>query len=227
VTPRILPFAAYLLFLALAQGITWMAGRMPSLEPWKLHADLWLYPIKTVVVAGLLILFWSKYEELKGQAFRDHRDVLWAVGVGLAVYLAWVRMDWPWATQGNGEASGYDPFRAGDKMGAGLAAVRILGASVVVPIIEELFWRSFLLRYLISPQFDSVRLGTLTPFSFLTTVVLFGLEHDLWLAGMMAGAAYTLLLNRTGRLWPCILAHAVTNLALGIHVLMTHEWKWW
>jgi CAAX prenyl protease-like protein len=93
--------------------------------------------------------------------------------------------------------------------------------------MEELFWRSFLLRYLISPRFKTVRLGALTPFSFVVTVVLFGLEHDLWLAGMMAGVAYTLLLNRTGNLWSCVLAHAVTNLALGVHVLMTEEWRWW
>jgi CAAX prenyl protease-like protein len=93
--------------------------------------------------------------------------------------------------------------------------------------MEELFWRSFLLRYLISPHFQAVRLGTFTPFSFVATVVLFGVEHDLWLAGMMAGAAYTLLLYKTGRLWPCILAHAVTNLSLGIHVLMTGQWQWW
>ncbi|HJU03976.1 MAG TPA: CAAX prenyl protease-related protein [Nitrospiraceae bacterium] len=226
-TPRILPFAAYLVFLALAQGIPWMAERVPSLVPWKLHADLWLYPVKTVAVAGLLIHFWPKYHELKGRVFHDHRDGWGAVGVGLIVYLAWVHMDWPWAIQGNEETSGYDPFRAGDHIGAGLAVVRIFGASVVVPIMEELFWRSFLLRYLISPQFDSVPLGTLTSFSFLATVVLFGLEHDLWLAGMMAGAAYTLVLHQTGRLWPCIVAHAVTNFALGIHVLVTHEWKWW
>jgi len=56
--------------------------------------------------------------------------------------------------------------------------------------------------------------------------VLFGLEHHLWLAGMMAGAVYTLLLYTTRRLWPCILAHAITNLMLGAHVLMTGEWRW-
>ena len=68
---------------------------------------------------------------------------------------------------------------------------------------------------------------TFTAFSFLTTLVLFGLEHHLWLAGMMAGAAYTLLLYGTRRLWPSIIAHAVTNLALGVHVLLTQEWNWW
>ncbi len=224
---RILPFAAYLGFLALGQLIAWVAGTVPSGPAWTAHADLWLYPVKTAVVLGLLVYFWPTYKELKGKAFVIPQDLLWAVSVGIAVYAAWVRMDWPWAIQGDGQAPGYDPFRAGPGWGTALAGARLFGASVVVPIMEELFWRSFLVRYLISPQFESVRLGTLTPLSFVATVVLFGLEHDLWLAGMMAGVAYTLLLKATGRLWPCILAHGVTNLALGIHVLVTEEWKWW
>jgi len=118
-------------------------------------------------------------------------------------------------------------FQAGPTIGLALVAIRIFGASIVVPIMEELFWRSFLIRYIIHSNFESVRLGTFTAGSFLFTVVLFGLEHNLWLAGMMAGVAYNALLYRTGRLWPCIIAHAFTNLALGIHVLMTGEWHWW
>jgi CAAX prenyl protease-like protein len=93
--------------------------------------------------------------------------------------------------------------------------------------MEELFWRSFLLRYLIASPFTAVRLGTFTPLSFGATVILFGLEHHLWLAGMVAGVAYTLVLYTTHCLWPCILAHAITNLLLGIHVLLTGEWQWW
>jgi uncharacterized protein len=68
-------------------------------------------------------------------------------------------------------------------------------------------------------------LGCLPPISFIVTVVLFGSEHTLWLAGMMAGAIYNLLLYKTRRLWPCILAHGVTNLLLGVHVLVTQEWQ--
>ena len=108
-----------------------------------------------------------------------------------------------------------------------LAGIRIFGASVVVPIMEELFWRSFLIRWIVNTRFESVPLGTFTVGSFLITVVLFGLEHNLWLAGMMAGAAYNLLLYRTGRIWPCILAHGLTNFLLGVHVLVTQEWQWW
>lgn len=223
--PRVLPFAAYLVFIAVAEGLAWLAGSVPDRAAWHATAELWLYPVKTVVVVGLLAYCWSRYEELKGKPFAGAGEVMLSVAVGLLVYLAWVRMDWSWAMQG--EAAGYDPFRAGEGMGVVLAGIRMLGAAVVVPVMEELFWRSFLLRYVIAVKFETVPLGAYTPASLAITVVLFGLEHHLWLAGMMAGAAYTLLLYRTGRLWPCILAHGVTNLALAIHVLVTGEWKWW
>ena len=223
--PRILPFALYMACLALAAGLAWVAQAVPALASWGPAADLWLYSVKTAVVLGALAFFWPRYDELKGRPFGGGGDVVRAVAVGLVVYLAWVRMDWPWAMQGT--PSGYDPFRAGEGLGTVLAGIRLFGAVVVVPVMEELFWRSFLLRYVIEPRFESVRLGTFTPLSFLITVVLFGFEHHLWLAGMLAGAAYTILLYRTGRLWPCILAHAVTNLALGVHVLVTQQWYWW
>lgn len=223
--PRILPFALYMACLALAAGLAWVAQAVPALASWGPAADLWLYSVKTAVVLGALAFFWPRYDELKGRPFGGGGDVVGAVAVGLVVYLAWVRMDWPWAMQGT--PSGYDPFRAGEGLGTVLAGIRLFGAVVVVPVMEELFWRSFLLRYVIEPRFESVRLGTFTPLSFLITVILFGFEHHLWLAGMLAGAAYTILLYRTGRLWPCILAHAVTNLALGVHVLVTQQWHWW
>jgi uncharacterized protein len=85
-----------------------------------------------------------------------------------------------------GRGLGYDPSQAGNQFGFVLAGIRLLGATLVVPVMEELFWRSFLLRYLISSRFESVRLGTFTPLSFVVSVVLFGVEHDLWLAWMVA-----------------------------------------
>jgi CAAX prenyl protease-like protein len=223
--PRVLPFAVYLFFLALAEILAWVwphFSAVTALGPWT---HLWIYPLKTAAVLAVLVYFWPRYDELNDKKTVQRRDVLLAVVVGLVVYGLWVRMDWPWATQGR--PGGYNPMLAGDHMGKVLVAVRLLGAVIVVPVMEELFWRSFLLRYLISPRFETVPLGTFTVFSFLATLVLFGLEHHLWLAGMTAGAAYTLLLYGTRRLWPSIIAHAVTNLALGIHVLFTQEWTWW
>ena len=223
--PRLLPFAVYLFFLALAELITWVSPHLSAVAALGPLANLWIYPLKTAAVLAVLVYFWPRYDELNAAMTIKPRDILLAVVVGVVVYWLWVRMDWPWATQG--QPGGYNPLLAGDRMEKVLVAVRLLGAVIVVPVMEELFWRSFLLRYLISPRFQTVPLGTFTVFSFLATLVLFGLEHHLWLAGMMAGAAYTLLLYGTRRLWPSIIAHAVTNLALGIHVLLTQEWNWW
>jgi len=215
--PRIFPFAAYMGFIGLS------AVLVGSEAEGTFH--LWSYPIKTLVVAGLLVFFWSRFQELKAPIFVNWQEALVTVGVGLGVYALWVRMDWPWAIQG--ELSDYNPFVAGSTLGLVLAIIRIFGASVIVPIMEELFWRSFLIRYIVNANFETVRLGTFTVGSFAATVVLFGLEHNLWLAGMMAGICYSGLLYWTGRLWPCIIAHGMTNLVLGIHVLTTGEWHWW
>ncbi len=215
--PRIFPFAAYMGFIGLSAVLVGSEAEGTF--------DLWSYPIKTLVVAGLLVFFWSRFQELKAPIFVNWQEALVTVGVGLGVYALWVRMDWPWAIQG--ELSDYNPFVAGSTLGLVLAIIRIFGASVIVPIMEELFWRSFLIRYIVNANFETVRLGTFTIGSFAATVVLFGLEHNLWLAGMMAGICYSGLLYWTGRLWPCIIAHGITNLVLGIHVLTTGEWHWW
>jgi CAAX prenyl protease-like protein len=223
--PRILPFAAYMAFVALAAGLAWLTdhGLLPSsgLHQW----ELWLYPIKTAIVATLLTVFWSRYDELKDGAWSNRTHLVEALVLGLVVYVAWVRMDWGWATQG-GTPRGYDPSDAGSSAPL-LIAIRLFGASLVVPVMEELFWRSFLIRYIDDSDYLTVRVGAFSARAGLITVVLFGVEHRLWLAGAMAGAAYTLLLHRTKRLWPCIMAHGTTNAALGLHVLLTGEWKWW
>ncbi len=219
--PRILPFSVYMGFIALTSLLT----ALFPVDTQSQSLELWLYPIKILVVGGLIVFFWSQFEELKNPIVMSWTEGLSVIGVGLLVYVLWVRMDWSWAMQG--EHTEYNPFQHGSSIGLLLAGVRQFGASVVVPIMEELFWRSFLIRWVIDNRYNVVPLGTFTIGSFAATVVLFGLEHNLWLAGMMAGAFYNILLYRTRRLWPCILAHGLTNFVLGIHVLLTEEWQWW
>ena len=103
----------------------------------------------------------------------------------------------------------------------------LLGAVIVVPVMEELFWRSFLMRYLINPDFRSVPMGSFTRFSFFTTAVLFGLEHHRVIEGIIAGILYNFLLTRQKKLKGVILAHAVTNFGLGIYVIVTESWMFW
>jgi CAAX prenyl protease-like protein len=93
--------------------------------------------------------------------------------------------------------------------------------------MEELFWRSFLMRWVASPDFETVEPARAGLKAFIITVVLFGFEHNLWLAGIVAGIAYTLLYMRYRTLWSPILAHAVTNGLLGLWVVHTGSWAFW
>jgi len=109
----------------------------------------------------------------------------------------------------------------------GLIGVRLLGSSLVVPVMKEMFWRSFLMRYLINPDFRSEPIGAFTRFSFLEVAVLFGLEHHRVIVGIIAGLLYCLLLIRLKNLKGVIIAHGVTNLGLGIYIVITRNWMFW
>jgi CAAX prenyl protease-like protein len=212
---RILPFAAYLFFI--------VAGDV--LERLGAGADVlrWLYPVKIAAVVLLLALFWRQYRELKH--FRlSAAALVTALATGVVVLVLWISLDANWMIVGS--PSGYDPHRNG-QIDWLLVAIRIAGAALVVPIMEELFWRSFLMRWIATPDFESVEPSQLGLKSFLITVLLFGFEHNLWLAGIVAGAAYSLLYMRHRNLWSPILAHALTNGMLGIWVVRTGNWSYW
>jgi CAAX prenyl protease-like protein len=213
--PRILPFAAYLLFIVIGDVLERL-----GVAPGPLR---WLYPVKIGLVALLLALFWRRYGELR--RFRlPLSAILTALAAGVGVLLLWVSLDAGWMVVGR--ASGFDP-RDGGRIDWLLVAIRIAGAALVVPIMEELFWRSFLMRWIVTPDFETVEPSQLGLKSFLITVLLFGFEHNLWLAGIVAGAAYSLLYLRHRNLWSPILAHAVTNGLLGVWVVMTGNWSYW
>jgi CAAX prenyl protease-like protein len=96
------------------------------------------------------------------------------------------------------------------------------------PIAEELAFRGFLLRRLISADFEAISLRTFTWFSFLASSLVFGLLHGgLWVAGVMAGALYALASRQRGRLGDAILAHATTNALLAVYVLTFQRWDLW
>jgi CAAX prenyl protease-like protein len=122
----------------------------------------------------------------------------------------------------------YNPFEHLDG-GAVWAfiAVRIVGIAVVVPLAEELFWRGFLLRWLIDPEWEKVPLGEFTLSSCCIVTFMFTLAHPEWLAAV----SYALLLNGLlywkRDLWLCVVAHAVSNLVLAIYVLLSGEWWLW
>ena len=104
---------------------------------------------------------------------------------------------------------------------------RVLGSVIVVPLVEELAFRGYLLRKLIAQDFENVRLGQFTWLSFIMSSVLFGLLHGRWLAGTLAGMAYALAVYRRGQLGDAVLAHITTNALIAICVLVQGRWALW
>lgn len=126
------------------------------------------------------------------------------------------------------ERSGFNPWaELPNGLAAVFIAIRFIGLAVVVPLMEEVFWRGFLLRYLVDENFDRVPWGRVTPFSFIVVTLLFVAAHVEWSAALVWGAGINWLYARTGNLWACIIAHAVTNLLLGIYVLTFSAWQLW
>lgn len=220
---RILPFALFMLFIGVEEFARFLQ-RKEILLIGNL-ALYWLYPVKVSLVGAVLICFRKHYQEIRLSDLG--RPVFTAISVlaGLAVFWLWTHMDWSFGTLGT--PTGFDPTAFSGLEKVGVTAARLAGAVVIVPVMEELFWRSFLIRYIIDNDFAKIPIGTFSWPSFLITVVLFGLEHHYFLAGMMAGAVFNLLLYTTRSLTQCILAHAVANLSLGIYVLQTGRWNFW
>ena len=217
---RVLPFAVYMLFILVHD----LLGKALPPGPLADHLIALTYPIRILGVMAALAWFWSSYDELQEDRF-NARDLLYAVGIGVLVFVLWIHMDWDFAVMGDRDA--YNPRTLPGPWFYLFIAVRLFGAAMVVPVFEEIFWRSFILRYIINPNFTAVRLGAFTWPSFLISAALFGTEHNLWLAGITAGLLYNLLLYKTRSIWMCIIAHGITNLMLGIYVLMTGEWAFW
>jgi len=207
--PYVMPFAVYIV--------------LSLIGSWFEHGGYFMYPVKTLAVAGTLWYFRESYDELR-QAVTV-KQAVWAGVIGVIVFIIWIAPEGRYPLLGESE---FNPFLFENPIWVGfLIAFRLAGAVLVVPIFEELFWRSFLIRWIVDQDFKKVPIGKFTWLSFAATVLFFGLEHHRWLVGLAAGAIYNGLLYQQKQLWPCIIAHAVTNLALGAYVLLTQQWWFW
>jgi hypothetical protein len=109
-----------------------------------------------------------------------------------------------------------------------ILAWRSIRAAIIVPVVEELFWRAWLMRWLIHKDFHKVPLGAYTPFAFCATAILFAAEHgSYWDVGLLTGIVYNFWMIRTKSVANCILMHAVTNASLSAYVIAAAQWQYW
>jgi uncharacterized protein len=213
---RVLPFAIYLVFL----GIESLLSNLKTDGfDWR-----WLYPVKISCVAIALLYFWRHYDELKTPRLPVANGLL-TVAVGIIIFVVWIALDSGWAVLG--KPGGYDPREANGTVNWLMASLRLFGAAIVVPVMEELFWRSFVMRWIRFQNFLKVDPKAVGAHAILISSVLFASEHHQWAAGLVAGLGYAWLYRRQGNLWMPIFAHALTNFLLGVWVLYSEQWRFW
>jgi uncharacterized protein len=163
------------------------------------------------------------------------KNPIGTVLMGIAVFVIWIAPDtlfqgyrehWLFTNSVMGSAKAGVPEAArSDVLVLILRAVR---ATILVPIIEELFWRGWLMRWIISPDFEKIPLGTWAPKAFWMVAVLFASEHgSFWEVGLAAGILYNWWMLKTRSLGDLILAHAVTNGVLSAYVVVAGRWEYW
>jgi CAAX prenyl protease-like protein len=213
--PYVVPFAIFLAILGLR-------GYLPI--PLIALAAGW------IVIVGAAILLFSRPVLDLGLS----RPVA-TIALGVAVFVIWIAPDVliPGYRSHGLFQNQFTGALASTTSQAGMSdpvlmALRVFRAVIIVPIVEELFWRAFLMRWIIRPDFENVPLGTYQARAFWITAVLFASEHGpYWDVGLIAGAIYNWWLVRTRRLGDVIWAHAVTNACLCAYVLIAHKWEYW
>jgi uncharacterized protein len=211
----IAPYALFLIFLITAPHLPIPAG----LDG----------PLRVVILGAVCYLCWPRQLSLRPQYWSA------SVGIGVAVFLLWIAPDV--LIPGYRQSSFFSNSIVGQTHSsippAQLHSVwfliwRTVRAVVIVPVLEEVFWRAWLMRWLINTDFLRVPLGAYTPFAFWLTAILFASEHGpYWDVGLVAGVIYNGWMIRSKSVADCVVAHAATNAALSGYVLATGQWQYW
>ena len=209
--PWVLPFAVFIALL-MAQQV------MP--------VPVWLR-----LVLPLAAIFAVSRPALRGTPSAPFMSIL----LGVAVFVIWVGPDviapaWRHSVLFDngivGHPAGSTPTPA--QTDPVFLFWRVAVSVIAVPIVEELFWRGWLMRWLAGNNFESIALGTYVPMAFWLVAILFASEHgSFWDVGLATGIIFNWWMVRTKNLWDCIIAHAVTNGVLAAYVIVGGHWEYW
>jgi CAAX prenyl protease-like protein len=196
-------------------GLTLFQGKLGAASAY------WVYALKTLV--GAWFIWWMKplVAEMRWKVSVE------AIVTGVLVFVLWVGLDSYYPKIGAGGLV-WNPHQHFDATWAWVfVLVRVLGSTLVVPCLEEVFYRSFAYRYLVKPDFLTVPLGMFYWMPFVVTSVAFGVVHSQWLPGILCGLIYQGLVCWRKRLGDAMVAHAVTNFLLGLWIIWKGAWQFW
>jgi exosortase E/protease (VPEID-CTERM system) len=207
------PTAAYLLPWLVLVGTTMLTGAVT--RGFDSSYPLW--------IAACAAALWGYRRHYAGLGW----SWSWAAaGTGVAVSVAWIALE-PLVPLPAAYAD-LQEWRAEERaLATTWTVLRVAGSVLVVPLAEELAFRGYLLRRLVSSEFQDVSFRPLHAFPMLASSLLFGALHGRWVAGLLAGMAFAWVLSRRGRLADAVLAHAACNASIAIYVLGTDSWRLW
>ncbi|MFI5385241.1 MAG: CAAX prenyl protease-related protein [Fimbriimonadales bacterium] len=211
-------WAPYGLPMALFLGLTYAEGRYPE-------NYVWIYFVKIATVLAALIWVRPTWGDIRWET----KLIPLATAVGLLLFLVWVGVERAIVYPHLGNRSSYNPWAMiyGQGLRSAFLAARFFGLVLLVPFMEELFWRSFGLRYATQTDFKALPIGKFSRTGALLTCAVFALSHPEWAPALIFAAAMTILVWKTKSIFACIVAHAVTNLALGVYVVTQGVWTLW
>lgn len=209
------PTAAYLVpFLAiLAAG---MAATAAS------AGFEWLYPVRMAAAAGALWVFRKRYAALAW-------NVSWmSVASGAVVFLAWIAFDRLLGGPGREQGAPAALLAASPAFRNTWIALRAAAAVTTVPLAEELAFRGYLMRRLMSADFELISPQRVTWFALVVSSVLFGVLHGgSWIAGIFAGLVFGLVWKWRGSMGDAVASHVSANALLAAYVLLYGQWHLW
>lgn len=183
-----------------------------------LKDDYISYFLKTIVTAVFLLYYIKEYKELK-----KFKLSLLSILTGILIFLMWISLE---GIYQRFPGLPYTPLILPNFFTLTII-IKLIGFILIAPLVEELFVRSFLLRFLLNPDFEKVKIGTYSLFSFILTVLFFGFAHNQWLPGLITGILLNLLLYKTKNIWSCIQAHLTANIILAVYIILTQNWIFW
>lgn len=203
--PFLLPFAA-----ALATGMISIATS---------NGFERLYPLRFFATAATLWFYRREY------GFPCWRPDWFSASAGALVFAVWLAID-RGSHPGNGIAAGLARMSALGRIS--WLFFRVLAGITTVPLAEELAFRGFLFRRIISVEFQSVGLGRLSYTALIGSSLAFGFLHgERWIAGTCAGLVYAAVMIRRGRMSDAVVAHAATNALVAVWVWCSGNWYFW
>jgi hypothetical protein len=213
-----LPMLSFVLLLGVSGAL-----KRPDASRWLAAPEFWIYPLQTLLCAGVLIYFRREYE------FHRLQRPLFVIAIALFVFVLWIAPQQFFGLPARLVGFNPDTFAAKPALYWLTLIVRFLRLVIVVPLVEEIFWRGFFLRFLIAEKFETVSFGAFSWVSFAVVTLAFGFSHSMadWPAALVTGALYNLVAYRTKSLSSCVLAHGLTNLALGLWIVGTKQWGFW